>query len=303
LAFVDRLASYARQRLTEEYYRALQAFYVALQGRIQDLQRDLAFCRQRLRHMQESILAVPGAVEKELADRATEEDVGGGSLSHVSSSQMLRDAATVLASRIVLPGGVSELDAAAGHFMDRITASEWLGLDEFLQAHVLTPLGGLHRVCMTSSDLTRTLGTPLLDGAAEFLGKLLPVTDVCEAELSATEALSIDLPAQFKAYYHLARPYVTSRRAGQEEPFLLLPLSDAGRRVGNAAKEALTKLQVVPVANHTDLLFCREQAGVSLEDMQEMLEPCRAAYLQSATTPLTTPHARCDILDWVPLDA
>jgi serine/threonine protein kinase len=301
LAFVDRLAAYARQRLVEENCRALQAFYIAIQGRIQDLQRDLAFCRQRLRHMQESLLAAPGAVEQDLADEANSQGMTTGS--QVSSSQMLRDAATVLASRIVLPGGVSELDHAAGHFMDRVTTAEWLELDEFLQAHVLTPLGGLHRVCMTSSDLTRTLGTPLLDGAAEFLGKLLPVTDVCEAELSATEALSIDLPAQFKAYYHLARPYVTSRRTGKEEAYLLLPLSTAGRRVGQAAKEALEKLHVVPVANHTDLLFCREQGGIGLEDLQDMLEPCRAAYEQAATTPLTTPHARCDILDWVPLDA
>jgi serine/threonine protein kinase len=298
--FVDRLSSYARQRLLEEGCRAVQSLYVALQGRIQDLLRDLTFCRQRLRHMQASLLAVPGAGEKELTERA--QDVYSVPLSQVSSSQMLRDAAVVLASRIVLPGGANDLDRAASHFIDRVTTGEWLQLDEFLQTNVLTPVGGLHRACMTSSDLTRTLGTALLDGAAEFLGKLLPITDVCEAELSATDSLSIDLPAQFKAYYHLARPYITSRRAGSEEPFLLLPLSDAGRRVGQAAREALDRLQVVTVANHTDLLFCREQAEIMLEDLQDMLEPCRAAYVQAASTPLNTPHSRCDILDWVPLD-
>jgi hypothetical protein len=56
------------------------------------------------------------------------------------------------------------------------------------------------------------------------------------------------------------------------------------------------------VANPADLLICREQTDLAAADLARVLEPCKPAYEIATTSPLTTPHARCDIFDWIPLD-
>jgi hypothetical protein len=300
-SFLERLTAYARQRLAEESVRSVQYFYTALLGRLNDLQRDLSFCRQRLRHVQENIM-VPFAASAKIIGSTFELDLRGMPASGVSSSQLLGEAARILASRIVLPEGAKDLEVAADQFLQQLTPEHWYQLDQYLQEHILTPLRGLHQICITSSDLTRALGGPLLEGAAEYFAQLLPLTDVCEVEIAAAGKLHLDLPAQARAYHQLAVPSVTARHHEHEQAFALLPNSDAGKQMGEVIRQSLDHLNVVRVANQTDLLFCREQAEVGLEELQELLEPCKAAYLHAVTSPLTTPHARCDLLDWIPLD-
>ena len=49
-------------------------------------------------------------------------------------------------------------------------------------------------------------------------------------------------------------------------------------------------------------MFCREQNGLTIEDLDRILRSCRAAYEDAAGTPQSSPHARFDIQDWTPLD-
>src|SRR5262249_9121258 len=51
--FVDHLAAFARQCLAEDLGASVMQFYASLRGRLGDRMRDLGFCRQRLRHVQE----------------------------------------------------------------------------------------------------------------------------------------------------------------------------------------------------------------------------------------------------------
>ena len=298
--FMDRLTEYAHQRLTEEVVRSVQAFYAAVQGKLRERQRDLAFCRQRLNHLAETLVA-PVEAGEDLEGTALDLE-SSPPAALASSSQLLGDAARSLASRIVLPEGADDLDLAASQFLEMVTPEQWLELDHELHEKVLTPLGGLYKSCMDNMDLARSLGTPLVEGAAEFLGKHLPVTDVCEAELSAARSLGIDLGAQLKTYYRLAMPSVAAPQSEREQAFLLVPNSEAGQELGEIARKELPHLQVVRVPNQTDLLICREQANLDPEDIVSLVEPCKPAYRRAATTPLSTPHTRCDILDWVPLD-
>ena len=62
-----------------------------------------------------------------------------------------------------------------------------------------------------------------------------------------------------------------------------------------------TDLQVVRVPGQADLMFCREQGPLTFDDLERVLKPCRAAYEEPATLPQVSPHARFDILDWMPL--
>jgi hypothetical protein len=84
--------------------------------------------------------------------------------------------------------------------------------------------------------------------------------------------------------------------------FLLVPATDAGKTYADEAQRAVPDLQTVRVPGQAHLLFCREQGYLAAEDLQRMCQPCRKAYEDAILTPATSPHARFDILDWIPLD-
>ncbi|MGH7225070.1 MAG: hypothetical protein ACRELF_17755, partial [Gemmataceae bacterium] len=90
--------------------------------------------------------------------------------------------------------------------------------------------------------------------------------------------------------------------ADTDHGFLLVPASDAGKRFGEEAQQTLDALQLVNVPGQADLMFCREQAELSLEDLERLLRPSRPAYEEAVNVPQSSPHARFDIQDWMPLD-
>lgn len=300
-AFLDKIREFALARLAEQEERSLEEFFRQLQTRLSDLQRDLTFCAQRLQHVEHTLLAAPTEAEAAFTRKAEAEEESAAQATY-TSSKMLQEAALVLASRIVLPEGQTDLEKAAVRFLQRVNINDWLELDYYLQEHVLTPLGGLHQLCMTNADLPRTLNAPLLEKAAEYLDRHLEVTDVCQAELSSAAALGVDLIAQTRAFYRLAQPSIAARRGGAEKDFLLAPASPAGEELSRLAKEAVPELFVLQVASPTDLLICREQAGVSVGDVGELLSASKQEYLELFVSAVTTPHSRTDILAWVPLD-
>ena len=68
-------------------------------------------------------------------------------------------------------------------------------------------------------------------------------------------------------------------------------------------KAVSPKAIMVTVQGHgTDLMFCREQNNLSVQELDKVLQQFRAAYEAAALTPPTSPHARFDIMDWLPLD-
>jgi hypothetical protein len=83
---------------------------------------------------------------------------------------------------------------------------------------------------------------------------------------------------------------------------LLLPASDIGKHLGEAAQRALPDLKVVRVPGQSDLMFCREQGCLSVQDMHNVMRQFRIAYEAAAVSPQTSPHSRFDISDWLPLD-
>jgi hypothetical protein len=224
-----------------------------------------------------------------------------------------------------LPLAEKDLERAASRFMDTLNSDHWSQLDQALQDRVLGPLGGMHQALLNHSDLQRNLMNPLLDQAAQYLGELLPVTDVAQVLIEANaEPDSPELGAQAREFNDCAVPLVepaatgvqaTSERASSwsikpesaeneanDSAFLLVPASEAGKLYSEVVREALPQLQVVRVPGQAALMFCREQGWLSMEDLQQVVAPCRRAYEDQANSPVTSPHARCDIVDWIPLD-
>jgi hypothetical protein len=299
--FMDHLAAYARQRLAEEVVHACQQFCAFLHARLGDRLRDLAFCRQRLRSLQECLEA-PSAEEDELAVTryGNETTLSSTPLPSAESFwEAIRQSAT---AHVVLPDEEDDLDRAAARFLGRISPEQWTHLDQFLQDRVLAPLGGLHQACVAGGDMTRHLVVPLVDQAAECLGSHLPGMDVAEVKLSSICAGSEEIASQTQACFDKAAPLIAGKEPENQHAMLLYPASDAGKAFGEAARQAIPALKLVRVPGQADLMFCREQGFLTIEDLQRLLRPCRPAYESLSGVPQSSPHARCDIVDWVPLD-
>src|SRR5262249_53258210 len=160
-------------------------------------------------------------------------------------------------------------------------------------------------------DLTRNLLTPLLDQAAAFLAESLPVTDVAQVLLGPSwgeeqpagkaAARRVDAEAlaeQATEFFARATPLLRPREeppgsasrptgslphAGAKQPppreqaFLLIPASEAGKVYGEAVHHVLPQLQVVRVPGQAALMFCREPGWLTIDDLQQLLTPCRQA--------------------------
>jgi hypothetical protein len=311
--FMDSLSHYARQRLAEEMIAAGRQFFAALHSRLAERLRDLGFCRQRLRHLQESLDQAPYDPEEELAVTRT----GADAVSHSplpsaeSFWEAIRQSET---ARVILPEGEDDLERAAISFLQRLTPEHWVELDQELHERVLVPLGGLHKACINSGDLGRVLTAPLIDEAARLLGEHLPIMDVAQilssefglatdpAQVGQQSAAGPELASLTKAYLERATPLLSAQGDAHQHAFLLVPASPAGRALGEAVTAALPDVKLVRVPGQSDLMFCREQGGLMAEDLHRVLRACRVAYEGLASAPQTSPHARFDIIDWMPLD-
>jgi serine/threonine protein kinase len=350
--FVDHLAAFARQCLAEDSLVAVQHFFGYLSGKLADRARDLTFCRQRLRHVQESLErwsslgdegaeadpAPAGALHEWPAapSRGEAVDLGGpaGPTPLLSAEGYWDTLSGTATMRVVLPPETGDLAEAARRFLQTLTPEQWTQLDQACQDHVLAARGGLFKACMGTADLVRNLSSPMILQAGVSLSDHLPVTDVADVELAVGQnlaerlrdyhdrAVPLLLPAPAERERRLAGSGVRSAVAAcgpgtgvesspeppavkaerREHSFLLVPASDAGKRFGELARQALPGLHLVNAPGQAGLTFCREQADLHLEDLQRLLAPCRAAYGELAVLPQTSPHARFDVQDWIPLD-
>jgi serine/threonine protein kinase len=362
--FVDHLAAFARQCLAEDVQAAVHQFYAFLRGRLADRMRDLTFCRQRLRHMQENLERVfpaggpedtsalagstlPGPPQEwaSAPSRGASVDMGtsAGPTPIVSAEAFWEALRASKTMRVVLPAGASDLEKAAAQFLTTLTAEQWTQLDQALQDQVLAPRSGLQRACLGTVDLNRHLSAPMLTQAVACLSDHLPVTDVAQVEFS----LSPEVVGRIHDYHAQSRPVLApgekaplegrlantgsgvrekvtagagsrvvptvrpgvppiadpgSPGGAADQCFLLVPNSEAGKRFGEEAQQALPGVHLVSVPGQADLMFCRDQGGLQLEDLEKVLASCRAAYRELAIVPQSSPHARFDIQDWVPLD-
>jgi hypothetical protein len=179
---------------------------------------------------------------------------------------------------------------------------QWTHLDQALQVHVLSVLGGLHTACSGSSDLARNVGMPLVEQAATFLSELLPITDVAQVELAEAANLGKEAPLWIEDYLARATPLLTGKDPSRQTSYLLVPGSDAGKTLGEAACREIPALHLIRVPGQAHLLFCREQGFLGVEDLQNNFRHCRDAYQEKAMVPQASPHARFDVMDWMPLD-
>lgn len=310
-AFLDCLANYANLRLTEELISAVRQCYAQIAARLADRMRDLGFCRQRLRHLQENLdRPLPEDDDEEMhGTRPNASDITNG-VSPVPVGESFWDTIRQSDSaRVVLPNGEMSLENASLGFLQHLNAEQWLQLDRELHEKVLEPQGGLSGACM-SGDLTRQMAVPLLEGATQYLNRHLPIMDVAQilrAELEGENPrdrreASDGLREQMLSYLERSACPWMSSSGSRRHSFLLVPASNAGQGLSQAITELFPDLKPVPVPGQSDLMFLSEQGGLTVKELGPFLKACRAAYEGTTGSAVTSPHARFDVSDWLPLE-
>jgi hypothetical protein len=89
--------------------------------------------------------------------------------------------------------------------------------------------------------------------------------------------------------------------ADQEMCYVLVPDTPAGRKVGTAAARQYPDAGVVCASRSNEVTFCRE-VRLSPADVREALQYCREPYEERSNRPAPSPHARFDVVEWLPLD-
>lgn len=304
-AFVEQLAHFARQRLNEEVHSSVKHFYAQLAGKLGERGRDLGFCRQRLRHLQETLEQGPADPQEDLAATRPGADYTL-TRSPIPSAESLWDAIRQSdTARVVLPDHETDLERAALRFLQGMRPDQWVLLDQEINERLLQSLGGLHAACTGTADLSRQLANPLVDETANLLGQHLPIMDVAQIlaeEITGTQEERGSWSEQIKDCLNKAQPLLSGRVEQEQHSFLLVPGSMSGKALGEEVLVSFPEIKQVRVAGQADLMFCREQGSLTAADLHKMLAASRAAYESLAYSQVTSPHARFDISDWLPID-
>jgi hypothetical protein len=287
--FLDQVRAFARVRLQEDLGDATTKFYRALRGRVEDRLRDLLYCRTRMellvQAMESPLSSLPSSSDTPIA------------LSEESLQQTLHPTNTL---NVVLPAGETHIERSAKKVVASVRPQDVQRLEVALQKLVLEPRGGLMSLCVLNADMSRTLVAPMVEQTTAFLSDLLPVTDVTEVEVSTSRARKMDAAARIQEYHALAVPPCGPESEGQT--FVLVPDTDSGKSFAAVVKKTVPAALTIPVGGSaTDLMFCREHGNLRPEEVAALLAACQPAYYQAIASPLTAPHARYDITEWLPL--
>jgi hypothetical protein len=298
-AFLTQAGQFARQRIAQDLLECALLFFRMLRGRLEDRIKEITFSRQRLKAL-EQVLAMPAG---DWDDPGSSFEGTDGAASPMPLHDPFWEAVQGTATaEIVLPFGLDDLEQTADQFVESLQAEHLLRLDEELQAKVLAPLGNLLGACTGNMNLMKYLGRPLIEQTAAYLGDILPITDVAQVEYSAAEAHKVDIAAKMSQAHAAAIPTVGGAGDGRQGAYLLVPDSEAGRALADEAKRAVPGLESVLTTALTELTACRESDGLGYAEMQQILNLGRMAYQEMAPQPTTSPHARFDVMEWLPLE-
>jgi eukaryotic-like serine/threonine-protein kinase len=294
--FFEQLIKFSRSRLNEEVADGVVQLQRRLQATLEERLRDLTFCRQRLAHLQQ-ILGSPNdpfalgmSMHSEFMPRPS---VNG-------STHGFKRIGMASSVQILLPFGNGDIMQAATEFVAKLDQKQWTKADDVVQALVLAPAGGLFSVCQKTSDLMQQLAAPLIDQTAAYLGELLPITDVAQAQMGRLQngKLSKELIFSIQS----TEPMLVGSKSNQQI-YVMVPSSEHGTKLSKLLREQMPDAKIITVPGQsTDLTVIREQSRIRYQDLMEILHPCRDAYQNAITNPQVSPHSRFDVQEWVPLE-
>jgi hypothetical protein len=270
-ALMTALTHYTTFRAEEEAQTGAVRFFRKLKAGLEDRQREMSICRQRLTHLRRAL---------EIPETAGASICGGRS-------------PTV---ELILPDGGEEIEWSAKRFVETVPPAAIGKLDRVLQALVLEPRGGLFGACQKSGDFIQELADPLVDQAAAFLGQMLTMSDVAEFP---TQRGPNGEERLYRAFQRAAS--MVSGASDRERCYLLVPDTAGGEKVATVAGEKFPEATVLRASRSNEITFCRE-LRLRASDVREAMQFCREPYEERSNRPAPSPHARFDVVEWLPLD-
>jgi eukaryotic-like serine/threonine-protein kinase len=118
--------------------------------------------------------------------------------------------------------------------------------------------------------------------------------------VSNSRARKVDVSVRIKDYHTRATPPCGAEDDAQT--FVLVPETESGQAFAAVVKKAVPEALTISVNGAaTDLMFCREHGNLRSDEVAALLQGCVPAYYESLAAPLTAPHARFDVTEWMPL--
>ncbi len=293
---LDVLSNYAHERYEETADETAVRCMRTIQSNLEERCRDLLRCRQKLGHLREGIQALPRETNYQQPVKPDKRDPGD----HANLNLILAPVDSNASVGILLPKGNSDIPSAACDLVDRLRDRDWARLEEVLQTLVVQPSGGLIPICLLSSDLQRDLAQPLIEQGAAFLGSLVKfqgVFDLLNGFQNSQQSQEV-----FEQLLHPAEPSLGGADS-KEKIYLIVPHKPDLQTTTLRAKSRINDIEWINLPeSSSEWLLIRERNNLRVEDLQELLTMCKDAYSQLSGHIATSPHARFDIQEWLPLE-
>ena len=134
--------------------------------------------------------------------------------------------------------------------------------------------------------------------AAQF-GRTGFTAQVLQHDLSFE--LSREGPTNTRLVQRQERTLTISGADDLEKWFLLVPNTAAGEKVALLVSHDTPGGQVLNTSRSNEVTFCRE-LRLRPTDVREAVRYYRESYEERSHRPAPSPHARFDVVEWLPLD-
>jgi hypothetical protein len=279
---VELIRGYAKCRYQSLVLGQVAAALVTLRGHLADEMREINYCRVRLnellRMLQESSPAAPPRLSAHWG-------------------------------RHIFPSACKSLTAALDEVLPAVSPEALRDLDVRLEEMLKQRFRALVHVCMSEANILPGVYQALLETARQFVGGLLPRTDVARMFLDQHRDAD-DARDDLAGFIDDAAPpllcaktatgqRVADAARGGHLCVLAVPPGEAGDRLQALAREALHGGDLLAVRNDLNpedsVVIYRESCHLPLADL-ELLGPAgREAYAQLSATDTFTPHSRTDV--------
>jgi hypothetical protein len=215
----------------------------------------------------------------------------------------------------ILPVGCAKLEEAVDQFVKAIPEQDLLDLDRQVQEAVKNKMKSLVSICLSSqaSQLLGELEMLMQMYAEKFVAARMHETDAADFFLKQyqnEEEIAKDIAGAFHQATPEIHPADSSFRAREMERtrtdesqpgdfhVLGVPAGAAGERFAEHARNTMKDIDLTVAAGTDDILFYRESALPSLDDLPQLGPKFQQAYQEISAQQNFTPHSREDITNW-----
>jgi serine/threonine protein kinase len=272
-ALAEQLLRLPALRLQRMVTERLTGVHLSMRGRLSDQNKELGFCRHRLRQLHDSLTAADGTAQVEV-----------GTLCQ-GARYLLCDA--------------DSLDDAVTNAVCAIPAEAFEQLDDACQQRLHAELGGLAMIADASGDHLKQAKKVMLEEAERFLEEQLPRSDV--AELLLRQMPQADAaPDAMLSMFDEALPELGGARvkAQRERTLFHAPASPAGEQLAAACRTSVSEAEVACLPSQDEVVLYRELVGISLSTLPQAGTAARKAYEMACSLAHFTSHARQDVANW-----